>query len=139
MTRWGTLAIALLFSAFATDTASSQDGWITLFDGKNLDQWQSDGTATFVIEDGSVIAKDKKDPKAVAAYLVSKQSFIRADRVADARRADPGGDEAGRKGPRQGPPARVGGAPPQVPACRPRRSPAPTSARRWCWTSTPPW
>jgi hypothetical protein len=79
MRRWATLAIALLFSAIAavqyTDTASGQDGWITLFDGKNLDQWQGDGTATFKIEDGSVIATDKKDPKAVAAYLVSKQSF----------------------------------------------------------------
>jgi hypothetical protein len=81
MTRWATLAAALLFAAIAaihTNTAFSQgagDGWITLFDGKNLDQWQGDGTATFVIEDGSVIAKDKKDPKAVAAYLVSKQSF----------------------------------------------------------------
>ncbi len=82
MTRWATLAIALLFSAIATvhstDIASSQaagDGWITLFDGKNLDQWQGDGTATFKIEDGSIIATDKKDPKAVAAYLVSKRSF----------------------------------------------------------------
>jgi hypothetical protein len=79
MTRWATLVIALLFAAIAAFqyavTASAQDGWITLFDGKNLDQWVSDGTATFVIEDGSVIAKDKKDPKAVAAYLVSKQSF----------------------------------------------------------------
>ena len=81
MTRWATLAIALLFSAIAavqyTGTASGQagDGWITLFDGKNLDQWQGDGTATFKIEDGSVVAVDKKDPKAVASYLVSKQSF----------------------------------------------------------------
>jgi hypothetical protein len=82
MTRWATLAIALLFSAIAaiqyTNTASGQaagDGWIALFDGKNLDQWVGDGTATFKIEDGSVIATDKKDPKAVAAYLVSKQSF----------------------------------------------------------------
>jgi hypothetical protein len=81
MTRWVTLTIALLFSAIGTyqyaGTASGQagGGWITLFDGKNLDQWVGDGTATFVIEDGSVIAKDKKDPKAVAAYLVSKQSF----------------------------------------------------------------
>jgi hypothetical protein len=79
MTRWATLAVALLFSAIATvqtiDTALAQDGWITLFDGKNLDQWQGDGTATFKIEDGSIIATDKKDPKAVASYLVSKQSF----------------------------------------------------------------
>ena len=79
MTRWATLAIALLFSAIATvhstDIASGQDGWITLFDGKNPDQWQGDGTATFKIEDGSIIATDKKDPKAVAAYLVSNRSF----------------------------------------------------------------
>jgi len=82
MTRWATLVIALLFSAVGiaryTDTAFGQtagsDGWITLFDGKNLDQWQGDGTATYVIEDGAVTAKDKKDPKAIA-YLVSKQSF----------------------------------------------------------------
>ncbi len=33
-----------------------------LFDGKNLDQWEGDGTATFKIEDGSVVAVDKKDP-----------------------------------------------------------------------------
>ena len=75
MTRWTTLVIALLFSALTAGSASAQGAWITLFDGKNLDHWQGDGTATFKIEDGSVIATDKKDPKAVAAYLVSKQSF----------------------------------------------------------------
>ena len=81
MTRWATLAIALLVSAIATvqytGTASGQsgDGWITLFDGKNLDHWHGDGTATFKIEDGSIIATDKKDPKAVAAYLVTKQTY----------------------------------------------------------------
>jgi hypothetical protein len=76
MTRWATFASALLVAAFAAaGAASGADGWITLFDGKNLDQWQGDGTATFKIEDGSVIAVDKKDPKAVAAYLVSKESF----------------------------------------------------------------
>src|SRR3954466_3668598 len=79
MARWATLAVALLFSAIATVhttiTASGQDGWITLFDGKNLDQWQGDGTAPFQIEDGSVVGPAKKDPRAVAAYLVSKQSF----------------------------------------------------------------
>jgi Spy/CpxP family protein refolding chaperone len=50
MTRWATLAIALLFSAIAivhtTGTASGQGGWIALFDGKNLDHWEGDGTAT---------------------------------------------------------------------------------------------
>jgi 3-keto-disaccharide hydrolase len=81
MTRWTTFTIALLFSAIGTyqyaGTASGQagGGWITLFDGKNLDHWQGDGTATFKIEDGSIVAVDKKDPKAVAAYLVSKESY----------------------------------------------------------------
>jgi hypothetical protein len=79
MTRWATLAIALLFSAIATvqytGTASGQDGWTALFDGKNLDQWDGDGSASFVIEDGAVTAKDKKDPKAVASYLITKKSY----------------------------------------------------------------
>ena len=79
MTRRAKYFTALLLVGIAlvplADTASGQDGWITLFDGKNLDQWQGDGTATFKIEDGSVVAVAKKDPKAVAAYLVSKQSF----------------------------------------------------------------
>lgn len=80
MTRWSTFVFVLLFSAVAaiqaTEIASGQDGagWITLFDGKDLDQWQGDGKAKFVIEDGAVTAKDKKDDKTIA-YLVSKQSF----------------------------------------------------------------
>jgi hypothetical protein len=81
MTRWATLVTALLFSAIAAfqyiGTASGQagGGWTTLFDGKNLDHWDSDNSATFKIEDGAVIATDKKDPKAVAAYLISKQPY----------------------------------------------------------------
>jgi hypothetical protein len=76
MARWTTLAIAsVAFGLAAAQPAFSQDGWITLFDGKNLDQWQGDGSATFKIEDGSVIAVDKKDPKVPSAFLVSRQSF----------------------------------------------------------------
>ena len=81
MTHRATLAIALSFTTIAavqyTSTASGQsgDGWTVLFDGKNLDHWDSDNTATFKIEDGAVIATDKKDPKATAAYLISKKSY----------------------------------------------------------------
>jgi len=80
MTRWATFVIALLFSAIGivqySGTASGQaGGWTALFDGKNLDHWDSDNSATFKIEDGAVIATDKKDPKAVASYLVSKKSY----------------------------------------------------------------
>jgi hypothetical protein len=80
MKRWATLSSALLLFGLAfvpfADTASGQaSGWTVLFDGKNLDHWDSDNTATFKIEDGAVIATDKKDPKAVASYLISKKSY----------------------------------------------------------------
>jgi hypothetical protein len=76
MTRWVTFASALLVAAFAVaGVASGKEGWIVLFDGKNLDQWQGDGTANFQIANGSIMAVDKKDPKAVASNLVSKESF----------------------------------------------------------------
>jgi len=78
MKFWATTAFALLFGTFITQytgAASGQDGWVTLFDGKNLDHWDGDGLATFVIEDGAVVAKDKKDPKAPAAYLISKKPY----------------------------------------------------------------
>ena len=79
MKSWATLTTGLLVCGLAAfqfaPTASGQDGWVTLFDGKNLDHWQGDGTATFKIEDGAVTAVDKKDPKATAAYLISKESY----------------------------------------------------------------
>jgi hypothetical protein len=81
MKRWSVAAMGLLFIGIAfvwqSQQASSQvkGQWITLFDGKNLDQWNGDGTANFQIADGSIVAVDKKDPKITASYLVSKQSF----------------------------------------------------------------
>jgi hypothetical protein len=55
--------------------AQGKSKWITLFDGKNLDQWEGDGSASFQIANGSIMAVDKKDPKATASNLVSKESF----------------------------------------------------------------
>ena len=77
MKRLSAIAFALLFIGAGmlgqSQNASAQGkGWVTLFDGKNLDQWQGDGTANFQIADGSIVAVDKKDPKATASYLVSK-------------------------------------------------------------------
>ena len=47
MTRWATLAIGFLafcsFPVTGPAQAQSGEGWITLFDGKNLDHWQGDG------------------------------------------------------------------------------------------------
>ena len=80
MTRLATLAIGFLaFCLFpVTGPAQAQfgEGWITLFDGKNLDHWQGDGNANFAIDDGAIVAKDKnkKDPKATA-FLISKDKY----------------------------------------------------------------
>ena len=78
MTRWATLVVGFLafcsFPVTGPAQAQSGEGWITLFDGKNLDHWQGDGNANFAIEDGSIVAKDKKDPK-TTAFLVSKDKY----------------------------------------------------------------
>ena len=84
MARLATFTLALLLSAIAglqyMGSASGQsggDGWITLFDGKNLDQWQAEAgnNAAWRIEDGSIaVEKMDKEPKAIV-NLVSKQSF----------------------------------------------------------------
>src|SRR5215470_14966016 len=78
MTRWATLAIGFLAFCSCPMTslaqAQSGEGWITLFDGKNLDHWQGDGNANFAIEEGAIVAKDKKDPKATA-FLISKDKY----------------------------------------------------------------
>jgi hypothetical protein len=80
MKRGATIAIAALLGIAAfqyADKASGQagDGWIALFDGKNLDQWEAAATpeVSYAIEDGAVVAR-KMDPKKTA-FLVSKQKY----------------------------------------------------------------
>jgi len=66
-------AIALLFAGFAAlsflPQASGQSEWVTLFDGKNLDNFDKIGDANWRIEDGVVVA-DKGN-----GFLVSKKSY----------------------------------------------------------------
>ena len=73
MKRWSAFAFALLlagFAAFATShRAAADDGWVTLFDGKNLDNFNKIGTADWRIEDGSVVA-DKGN-----GFLVTKNGY----------------------------------------------------------------
>lgn len=69
------VASLVAFAIKPSDAALFKSSWVTLFDGKNLDQWDGDGSANFQIANGSIMAVDKKDPKAVASYLVSKQSY----------------------------------------------------------------
>jgi len=68
-------ALFIGFTSFNGNAALFKSSWITLFDGKSLDQWQGDGSANFQIANGSIMAVDKKDPKAGASYLVSKETY----------------------------------------------------------------
>jgi hypothetical protein len=64
------LAVALAAFPYA-DTAISQAnaGWITLFDGSNLDNWNQIGNANWRLTDG-IVQADKG-----SGYLVSKNSY----------------------------------------------------------------
>jgi len=66
-------AIALLLVGFAAlsyaPQASSETGWVTLFDGKNLDNFTAIGDANWRIEDGVVVA-DKGN-----GFLVTKNAY----------------------------------------------------------------
>jgi hypothetical protein len=50
-------------------TAQTGTGWVTLLDGKNLDNWDQIGTANWKLEDGAAVA-DKGN-----GFLVSKSSY----------------------------------------------------------------
>jgi hypothetical protein len=80
MTRVFAAFAALLLVGFAavngTTTANSQsgDGWIQLFNGKNLDGWTpTNDEVNWRVEDGAIIA-DKRKGKA-GNHLVSKDSY----------------------------------------------------------------
>jgi hypothetical protein len=66
-------AIALLLAGFAalsySPQAFSESGWVTLFDGKNLDNFTAIGDANWRIEDGVVVA-DKGN-----GFLVTKNAY----------------------------------------------------------------
>jgi len=72
MTRWATITSALLVSAFAAvGTATGQgDGWVSLFDGKSLDNFTQTGEANWRIEDGAIVADKGK-----GGHLVSKEKY----------------------------------------------------------------
>ena len=75
MKRWSAVSIALLLIGFAAFSYSHQAsgqtgaGWVTLFDGKNLDNWNKIGDANWRLEDGVVVA-DKGN-----GFLVSKNTY----------------------------------------------------------------
>jgi hypothetical protein len=81
MKRWSALIVAtFIIAAFSlaaravNDAAAQGDaGWITLFDGKNLDNWNQIGTAKWKLEDGAVVADNGN------GFLVSKNDYTDFD------------------------------------------------------------
>ena len=78
MKRWLAIFAALFAVAAIGHTgvptvgeaaAQADAGWITLFDGKNLDNWKAIGNANWRLEDGAVVADKGK------GFLVSKDSY----------------------------------------------------------------
>ncbi len=86
MKRRSVISFALLLVGVAAlsyaPQASSETGWVTLFDGKNLDHFSPIGNANWRLEDGSVVA-DKGN-----GFLVTKEAYadyqIRAEFWVDA-------------------------------------------------------
>ena len=75
MKRWSTVGIALALAGFAAlasvqrTSAQADGGWISLFDGKTLDNFNQVGNANWRIEDGAIVA-DRGN-----GFLVSKKSY----------------------------------------------------------------
>ena len=75
MKRWSTVGIAIALAAFAAFastqriSAETDAGWISLFDGKSLDNFNQVGNANWRVEDGVIVA-DKGN-----GFLVSKNSY----------------------------------------------------------------
>jgi Domain of Unknown Function (DUF1080) len=75
MKRWTIVSLALLLVGFAAvpyarqASGQTEGGWVTLFDGKNLDNFNQVGDANWRLEDGSVVA-DKGN-----GFLVTKNTY----------------------------------------------------------------
>ncbi len=75
MKHWSVITLALLAAAAVWQvgdaSGQSSDGWVTLFDGKNIDNFNRIGDANWRIEDGAVVA----DKATINSYLVSKETY----------------------------------------------------------------
>jgi hypothetical protein len=67
------VASSLAVSPLPPQAKADEAGWITLFDGKDLEQWDQVGKSNWHLADGTVIA-DKMGDKD-AGYLVSKKPY----------------------------------------------------------------
>jgi len=79
------IGLAAALGGCSSMSSSSEPGWVVLFDGSNLDNWNQVGSANWRIVDGVVMA-DSGDKR--QGYLVSKNSYtnfqVRAEFWVDA-------------------------------------------------------
>ena len=68
------VAIAVALCASGVVAAKEDDGWIELFNGKDLDNWeQKNGKATYKVEDGCIVGTSA--PKSPNSFLCTKEEF----------------------------------------------------------------
>ncbi|MGE0061068.1 MAG: DUF1080 domain-containing protein [Xanthobacteraceae bacterium] len=76
VSRAVTLAVGVLALVFAIPHAAhaqSGPGWVVLFDGKSIDNWNKVGETNWRVEDGAIVA-DKRTGK-TPAYLLTKEKY----------------------------------------------------------------
>src|SRR5688572_27026998 len=54
--------------------ARGEEGWKTLFDGKDLENWTQNGSAVWKVEDGVIVGGQDGDPKR-SGVLATKEAF----------------------------------------------------------------
>ena len=68
------LALPSVVSAEDKPASKSDEGWVTLFDGKTLEGWeQKNGTATYRVEDGTVVGKTSEGSP--NSFLATKKHY----------------------------------------------------------------
>jgi hypothetical protein len=60
--------------AFEEDKKESDEGFVSLFDGKTLEGWQGD-TKGYIVEDGAIIAKGVSDPAVKEHNLLTTKDY----------------------------------------------------------------
>ena len=55
---------------------SSDEGWVVLFDGRNLDAWKMSPTAQWTVEEGAIVLRNRTDGSLKNEdYLWTKETF----------------------------------------------------------------
>ena len=66
--------VFFIFLSFSVFTFAKGDGWVSLFNGKNLKGWvQKNGTATYRVEDGMIIGKTS--PGSANSFLCTEKEY----------------------------------------------------------------